>query len=75
MYYNAYYQFHVPQNKRIGWMRNMGQEIPHQAFLTKEALQEIANLTIKNLDNWHEGKCSGKACICIDGCKKNLAVI
>jgi D-lactate dehydrogenase len=48
---------------------------PHQAFLTKEALQEIANLTIKNLDNWHSGKCSGKACICYDGCKKNLTVI
>jgi D-lactate dehydrogenase len=44
---------------------------PHQAFLTKEALQEIANLTIKNLDNWHAGKCSGKACACYDGCKKS----
>lgn len=45
---------------------------PHQAFLTKEALQEIANLTIKNLDNWHAGKCSGKACVCYDGCKKSV---
>ncbi|MFA6946565.1 MAG: 2-hydroxyacid dehydrogenase [Pedobacter sp.] len=43
---------------------------PHQAFLTKEALQEIANLTIRNLDNWQAGKCSGKACVCADGCKK-----
>lgn len=43
---------------------------PHQAFLTKEALQEIANLLIKNLDNWHAGKCSGKACICANGCSK-----
>ena len=43
---------------------------PHQAFLTKEALQEIANLLIKNLDNWHAGKCSGKACICVNGCSK-----
>jgi len=43
---------------------------PHQAFLTKEALQEIANLTIKNLDNWQAGKCSGKACACADGCSK-----
>jgi len=48
---------------------------PHQAFLTKEALQEIANLTIKNLDNWHAGKCSGKACVCYDGCKKILAAV
>ncbi|WP_395626287.1 2-hydroxyacid dehydrogenase [Daejeonella sp.] len=45
---------------------------PHQAFLTKEALQEIANITIKNLDNWHAGKCSGKACACYEGCKKAL---
>ncbi|OZA57460.1 MAG: hypothetical protein B7X75_05595 [Sphingobacteriales bacterium 39-40-5] len=43
---------------------------PHQAFLTKEALQEIANLIIKNLDNWQAGKCSGKACVCADGCSK-----
>ncbi len=43
---------------------------PHQAFLTKEALQEIANQIIKNLDNWQAGKCSGKACACADGCSK-----
>lgn len=43
---------------------------PHQAFLTKEALQEIAFLIIKNLDNWHAGKCSGKACICLNGCSQ-----
>jgi D-lactate dehydrogenase len=45
----------------------------HQAFLTKEALQEIANITIKTLDNWHAGKCSGKACACYDGCKKSIS--
>ena len=39
--YNAYYQFHVPQNKRIGWMRNMGQEIPHQAFLTADPTTDL----------------------------------
>jgi D-lactate dehydrogenase len=44
---------------------------PHQAFLTNEALQEIANLIIKNLDNWQAGKCSGKACVCADGCSKH----
>jgi len=43
---------------------------PHQAFLTKEGLQEVANLTIKNLDNWQAGKCSGKACVCADSCQK-----
>lgn len=43
---------------------------PHQAFLTSEGLQEVANLTIKNLDNWQAGKCSGKACVCADGCRK-----
>ncbi|WP_026898167.1 2-hydroxyacid dehydrogenase [Daejeonella oryzae] len=29
---------------------------PHQAFLTKEALQVIAEKTIENLDNWKEDK-------------------
>jgi D-lactate dehydrogenase len=29
---------------------------PHQAFLTREALQQIANQTIKNLDTWQEEK-------------------
>lgn len=29
---------------------------PHQAFLTNEALQQIANQTIKNLDNWQADK-------------------
>jgi len=35
---------------------------PHQGFLTKEALQEIANQTINNLDLWQQEKCVGKAC-------------
>ena len=34
--YNAFYEFHVPPNKRTGWMRNVGQEVPHQAFLTAD---------------------------------------
>jgi len=34
--YNAYYEFHVPPEKRIGWMRNMGQEIPEKATLTAD---------------------------------------
>lgn len=32
--YNTYYQFHVPPNKQIGWLRNMGQEIPNESYLT-----------------------------------------
>lgn len=34
--YNAFYEFHVPENKKIGWLRNVGQEIPNQAFLTSD---------------------------------------
>lgn len=44
---------------------------PHQAYLTREALQEIANQTIKNLDLWQANKCVGKACICEKDCNKN----
>lgn len=42
---------------------------PHQAFLTKEALQEIANKTISNLDKWQAGKCVGTACACAKTCQ------
>lgn len=42
---------------------------PHQAFLTQEALQEIANQTIRNLDNWQAEQCVGKACICTKECR------
>lgn len=44
---------------------------PHQAYLTKEALQEIADQTIKSLDLWQLNKCVGKACACAQECKKN----
>jgi D-lactate dehydrogenase len=43
---------------------------PHQGYLTREALQEIANQTIKNLDLWQANKCVGKACICAQDCYK-----
>jgi hypothetical protein len=32
--YNSYYQFHVPTDKKVGWLRNMGQEVPEVAELT-----------------------------------------
>jgi hypothetical protein len=32
--YNAYFQFHVPPAKRTGWLRNVGQEIPENAYVT-----------------------------------------
>lgn len=34
--YNAYFEFHVPPEKRIGWLRNVGQEIPQQATVTAD---------------------------------------
>jgi D-lactate dehydrogenase len=43
---------------------------PHQAYLTREALQEISNQTIKNLDIWQSGKCIGDACACEKDCQK-----
>jgi D-lactate dehydrogenase len=44
---------------------------PHQAYLTKEALQEISNQTIKNLDQWQMNKCAGEACTCVKDCLRN----
>ncbi|RVU02851.1 2-hydroxyacid dehydrogenase [Mucilaginibacter limnophilus] len=43
---------------------------PHQAFLTKEALQQIADRTIKNLDQWQQNKCVGEACACANSCRE-----
>lgn len=42
---------------------------PHQAFLTTEALQVIADKTIKNLNLWAADKCVGKACCCAGKCE------
>lgn len=42
---------------------------PHQAYLTREAMQEIANQTIRSLDQWQQSKCVGKACVCAKNCR------
>jgi D-lactate dehydrogenase len=42
---------------------------PHQAYLTKEALQEIADQTIANLDKLQLNKCLGAACVCKKECR------
>jgi hypothetical protein len=34
--YNAFYEFKVPPSKRIGWLRDIGQEIPFTAYLTAD---------------------------------------
>ncbi len=44
-------------------------EAEHTVVLTDDALQQIANQTIRSLDLWQQGKCTGKACVCADGCK------
>ena len=38
--YNAYYNFHVPPNKKTGWLRNMGQEIPQLGYVTANPLTD-----------------------------------
>jgi len=45
---------------------------PHQAYLTREALQEIADQTIHNLDMWQQNACVGKACVCAKNCRVAL---
>lgn len=34
--YNKFYQFHVTENKKRGWSRNIGQEIPNLAYVTPD---------------------------------------
>lgn len=34
--YNFFYEFHVPPEKRIGWLRNMGQQMAYEAIVTSD---------------------------------------
>jgi len=43
---------------------------PGGALLNKEALQEIADQTIKSLDLWSLNKCVGDTCACSRDCNK-----
>src|SRR5665213_2461480 len=38
--------------------------VTNPVFFTIEELQLIADQTIRNLDLWQKGKCTGKACCC-----------
>lgn len=39
---NVHYNFKVTQDKKDGWLRNIGQEIPHNGFLTTDpAVSEV----------------------------------
>ncbi|WDF57403.1 2-hydroxyacid dehydrogenase [Mucilaginibacter sp. KACC 22063] len=48
---------------------------PHQAFLTNEALQQIADQTIRNLDFWQQNKCVGKSCACAKQCSVQQEIV
>jgi lactate dehydrogenase-like 2-hydroxyacid dehydrogenase len=45
--------------------------IAEQTFSTSDALQQIADKTIKSLDLWQQGKCAGKACLSAKKCQVN----
>lgn len=45
---------------------------PHQAYLTREAMQEIANQTIKSLNLWSQKQCAGDACTCALNCRVSI---
>lgn len=34
--YNLFYDFNVPPEKKLGWLRNMGQQIPYEAMITAD---------------------------------------
>lgn len=38
--YEAYWQFKLPTNKRIGYLRGIGQEIPYLGYLTQDPLND-----------------------------------
>jgi len=51
-----YYSTQAPSQQIIS--------LTQQICLTHEELQQIADQTIRNLDLWQQGKCTGKACCC-----------
>lgn len=76
---NLFYEDHHLNEHKDGLLQeliNLPNVIvtPHQAFLTTEALQDIAAQTIKNLDLWQLGQCTGDACACTAVCEESLKV-
>lgn len=47
----------------------LGIKLANVPGYSPDALQEIADQTIKNLDRWQLNKCVGNACICARSCK------
>jgi hypothetical protein len=39
--YNAFYEFQVPSDKKNGWLRNIGQEIPHSAYVSADPTYDL----------------------------------
>lgn len=39
--YNAYYKFEVTADKKIGYLRNVGQEIPNLGYMTSDPLYDM----------------------------------
>lgn len=39
--YNMYYQFEVPDNKKIGYLRGIGQEVPDTAYVTNDPTNDL----------------------------------
>lgn len=38
--YNAYYQYEVPESKKVGYLRNIGQEIPYVGYITADPIND-----------------------------------
>ena len=77
---NLFFEDHTNDAFKDQLLQNLMQRpnvliTPHQAYLTKEALQEISNKTIENLDLWQQNKCVGDACICAKNCKVEAVAV
>lgn len=69
------------KNMKVKYIANRSKETIHidkiqasilgikLANVSDDSLQEIAQQTIKNLDNWQANKCAGKACACGHACR------
>ncbi len=61
--------FYLPQIKTKHLVEAVANHHAEINDMLRDVMQQVANQTIKNLDQWQQSKCVGKACICAQNCR------
>jgi hypothetical protein len=60
--------YSLPVKGKLWTEAEVNQQTEMDDMLT-DLMQQMANQTIKNLDQWQQNKCVGKACVCAQNCR------